>query len=192
MLLSTIVIVVVLLVVGILGYAATRPDSFEVQRRTTIRAAADSIFPLLDDFHQWSAWSPWEKLDPEMTRTFSGEERGKGAIYAWEGNKKVGQGRMEIVGSNAPTRMTVKLDFIKPWESQNLTDFSLDERADGTTLTWTMRGHHTFMMKLMGVFMSLDKMIGKDFEAGLASIKEIAEARAEAGAVERESSAISQ
>jgi hypothetical protein len=192
MLLSSIVIVVVLLVVGILGYAATRPDSFEVQRRTTIRASADAIFPLLDDFHQWSAWSPWEKLDPEMTRTYSGEERGKGAIYAWEGNKKVGQGRMEIVGSNTPTRMTVKLDFIKPWESQNLTDFALDERAEGTTLTWTMRGHHNFMMKLMGTFMSMDKMIGKDFEAGLASLKAIAEERTDAGAVSRESSAISQ
>lgn len=159
----------------VVGLALMQPDSFRVQRSALIKAPPDKVFGYLNDFHQWPAWSPWEKLDPAMQRTFSGPASGKGAIYAWQGNDDVGQGRMEIIDSAAPARLTIRLDFIKPFESHNTTSFVLQRRPDGTVVTWTMSGPSQFITKLMGVFVSMDKMVGRDFETGLAQLKAAAE-----------------
>jgi hypothetical protein len=167
--------IIVLLVAGLLGYAATKPDTFRVQRSATMKAPPEKIFSLINDFHNWGAWSPWEKLDLAMKKTHSGAASGKGAIYEWEGNKKVGQGRMEITEESPPSKVAIKLDFIKPFQANNKAEFALDRQGDSTNVTWTMDGSQPFMFKVMGVFMNLDNMIGKDFEAGLASIKGIAE-----------------
>ena len=170
-----ILIVLVVVVVAILGYAATRPDTFSVQRSASIKAPPEKIFPLIDDFHRWGVWSPWEKLDPEIKRTYSGPAAGKGSGYAWQGNSKVGEGRMEILDDPAPSKVVIKLDFIKPFEGHNIATFLLVPKGDVTDVTWTMDGPSPFVAKLMGVFMNMDKMIGNDFENGLANMKAAAE-----------------
>lgn len=172
---KTIGIVVVILIAAVLIFAATKPDSFSVQRATGIKAAPEKIFALLDDFHNWGVWSPWEKMDPNMKRTFNGPANGKGSVYEWEGNSKVGQGRMEITDASAPSQVTIKLDFIKPFEGHNVAEFVLEPKGDSTNVTWTMRGPSPYIAKLMSVFFSMDSMIGKDFEAGLANLKAAAE-----------------
>ena len=172
---KTIGIALVVLVVGVLAFAATRPDHFTVQRSIAIKADPAKIYPLLVDFRQWPAWSPWEKLDPTMKRTLSGSAAGAGAVYAWDGSSKVGAGRMEIKEA-APSKVVVQLDFLKPFEAHNIADFTLAPRPDSITeVTWQMRGPAPFVSKLMGVFVDMDKMIGKDFEAGLANLKAAAE-----------------
>jgi uncharacterized protein YndB with AHSA1/START domain len=168
---KTVLVVVVVLVAGVLVFAATRPDDFSVQRSVSIKAPAEKIYPMLVDFRQWPAWSPWEKLDPEMKRTLSGPATGPGAAYAWQGSSKVGAGRMEIKEVAAPSKVSIQLDFIKPFEGHNVTDFTLVPRGDSTEVTWLMRGPAPFVSKLMGVFVDMDKMIGKDFETGLANLK---------------------
>ncbi|WP_088287110.1 SRPBCC family protein [Ideonella sp. A 288] len=173
--LKTIGLVIAAAVAALLGFAATRPDSFEVQRRTSIQAPPDKVFALLDDFHRFPEWSPWEKLDPGMTRTHGGSPRGVGATYEWSGNDQVGAGRMEITGVQAPAQVTVKLDFLRPFESRNTTVYTLRPKGGGTEVTWSMSGPMPFVSKLMSVFVSMDAMIGKDFEAGLANLKALAE-----------------
>ena len=170
-----IAIVVVVLVAALLIYAATRPDSFKVQRTTTIKAPPEKVFALIEDFNAWPSWSPWEKLDPGMKRTLSGAPKGKGAVYAWEGNKDVGSGRMEIVEATAPSKVGIQLDFLQPFASRNSAVFVLTPSGDSTGVTWTMEGPSTFVTKLMGVFVSMDSMIGKDFDKGLAAMKAVAE-----------------
>jgi len=165
----------ILVIVVILGLALTQPDSYKVQRSARIKAPPAKIMGYLDDFHQWPAWSPWEKKDPNMQRTFEGASSGKGAVYAWSGNGDVGQGRMEIVEENAPAQLAIKLDFIKPFASSNRTEFALQPQGESTVVTWTMTGPSLFVTKVMGVFFNMDKMIGKDFEQGLAQLKEAAE-----------------
>ena len=157
-------------VAAVLVYASLQPDTFRVQRSATIGAPPDKVYPLLADFHQWTAWSPWENRDPAMRRTFGGAQSGKGATYAWAGDGNVGEGRMEITDANAPSRIAIKLDFIKPFEGHNVTEFVLVPQGNATQVTWTMQGPATFLTKLMGVFMNMDNMIGKDFEAGLAKL----------------------
>ncbi len=173
--LKTIAIAIVVVIAGILAFAATRPDTFSVQRSTTIRAPADKIHTLINDFHRWGEWSPWEKLDPEMKRTFSGPPAGVGTIYEWTGNSKVGAGRMEIMTSAPASKVDIKLDFIRPFEGHNVTIFTLTPQGQTTQVNWTMNGPAPFITKLMGVFVSMDTMIGKDFESGLANLKAIAE-----------------
>ena len=173
--LKTALIVIAVVIVAVLGFAATRPDSFVVQRATRIQAPPEKIFALLSDFLQWPAWSPWEKLDPGMKRTHSGAPQGVGAIYAWEGNSKVGAGRMEIIGAQAPSKLSIQLDFIRPFEGHNLTEYTLQTQGNITDVTWAMSGPSPFISKLMGLVVSMDKMIGKDFEAGLANLKAMAE-----------------
>jgi len=170
-----VLVVVAVLVVGVLVVAAVRPDDFSVQRSASIQAPPEKIYPMLADFRQWPAWSPWEKLDPEMKRTLGGPASGPGATYAWQGSSKVGAGRMEIKEVTAPAQVRIQLDFIKPFEGHNVTDFTLVPRGDTTEVTWLMRGPAPFVSKLMGVFVDMDKMIGKDFEAGLANLKAAAE-----------------
>ena len=167
--------VIVVVVAGILIYAATKPDSFSVQRSANIKAPPDKIFALIADLRGWSAWSPYEKKDPDMKRTFSGTASGKGAVYEWTGNKDVGQGRMEIIDATAPSKITIKLDFLKPFEAHNTAEFTMVPTGDNTTVTWAMYGPSPYVAKIMGTLFDLDKMIGNDFEAGLASLKSVAE-----------------
>jgi uncharacterized protein YndB with AHSA1/START domain len=175
--LVNILIVVGVLLAGLLIYAATRPGSFRVERTQTIQASPDRIFDLIGDFHSWSAWSPWEKLDPAMKKTYSGASSGKGAVYAWAGNDKAGEGRMEIVEAVSPSLIRIKLDFLKPFESHNTAEFTLERKGDSTEVRWAMHGPQAYMLKLMSIFFSMDKMVGKDFAAGLANLKAIAESR---------------
>ena len=169
-----IAIAVVVLIAALLAFAATRPDTFRVQRTTSIKAPPEKIFALLNDFHSWSAWSPWEKMDPAMKRSYSGATSGEGAVYEWEGNSKVGKGRMEIADAS-PSKVTVNLDFLKPFEAHNVAEFTLRSKGDSTDVTWTMHGPNLYISKVMSVFVSMDKMIGKDFENGLANLKTLAE-----------------
>lgn len=150
------------------------PNEFEVTRDATIPVPPGSVFALLVDFHRWSEWSPWEGLDPNLGRTYSGAPSGVGAVYEWVGNRKAGAGRMEITAAEAPSRLEIALQFIKPFKSSNTTTFVLDERDDATQVTWRMVGPKTFMTRFMGMFMSMDKMVGRDFERGLARLSEAA------------------
>jgi uncharacterized protein YndB with AHSA1/START domain len=145
------------------------PDAneFEVKREATIAAPPATVFGLLVDFHQWREWSPWEDLDPSLRRTYSGPDSGVGAVYEWLGNRKAGAGRMEITAAEPSSRLQIALQFLKPFKSKNTTTFLLDERDGATHLTWRMVGPKTFMTRFMGLFMSMDKMIGRDFEKGL-------------------------
>ena len=137
--LKIIVIVVIVLVAAVLAIAMTKPDSFRVERKTSIKSSPDKIFPLIDDFHNWSSWSPWERMDPAMRRIHSGAASGKGAVYEWEGNSKVGQGRMEILEAS-PAKVIIKLDFLKPFEGHNIAEFTLQPQSDSTSVTWAMYG----------------------------------------------------
>lgn len=173
--LLSVVAVVAVLVLGVLGLAATKPDTFVVERSATLQAPAEEIYAQLADFHNWEAWSPWEKLDPAMKRTYSGAEREKGAIYAWEGNEKAGKGRMEITDVAAPTKVVIQLNFIVPFEAQNVTEFTLSPEGDGQKLTWRMSGANSFISKIFNVFIDMDQMIGQDFENGFANLKAVVE-----------------
>jgi hypothetical protein len=170
-----IVAVIVVLVIALLVFAATKPNTFRVQRAASIKAGPEKVFANINDFHNWPAWSPWEKLDPTMKKTHSGSANGKGAVYEWDGNKKVGKGRMEITDSSPSSRVMIKLDFFRPFEAHNTAEFTLQAQGDSTNVTWAMEGQSPFMFKVMQIFMSMDKMIGKDFETGLANLKSIAE-----------------
>jgi hypothetical protein len=172
---ETIVIVVVALIVAILAYAATRPNTFRTQRSITIAAPPDKVFPFINDFHKWTAWSPWEKLDLELKRTYSGASQGKGTTYAWEGNKNVGTGRMEVLESVPHSKILIKLDFVKPFEAHNHAEFTLTPHAGSTQVTWAMYGPQLFMMKVMGFFCNPEKMVGGQFEKGLTDLKALAE-----------------
>jgi len=169
--LKTLGLAVVVIVVAVLAYAALQPDTFRVTRSATIDAPPDKVYPLIADFHRWPAWSPWENRDPAMQRTFGGADRGKGATYAWAGNREVGEGRMEITDATMPSKVTIKLDFLQPFEGHDVTVFDLVPQGSATQVTWTMYGPATFLTKLMDVFFSMDRMIGKDFEAGLEKMK---------------------
>jgi len=168
---EVIAIIAVVLAVAIaivLILAAAKPARFSVQRATTVKAPPDAIFPLINDFHQWGSWSPYENKDPAMKRSYSGAASGRGAVYGWEGNKNVGSGRMEILDTSAPTKIVIKLDFFTPFEGHNTAEFTMLPQGDATSLTtnvtWLMHGPAPFMSKVMQVFINLDNMIGKDFE----------------------------
>ena len=159
----------------VLILAATKPNTLRVQRAISVKAPADRIFPLINDFHQWRIWSPYENKDTAMKRSYDGAESGKGAVYAWEGNNNVGSGRMEILEASVPSKIRIKLDFFKPFEGHNTAEFTMLPQGDVTNLTWTMSGPAVFMSKLIQVFMNLDHLIGRDFEVGLANLKKLAE-----------------
>ncbi|HZM37176.1 MAG TPA: SRPBCC family protein [Burkholderiales bacterium] len=173
--LKIILLAVAVLVGGLLAYAATRPDSFRVERTASIQAPPERVFPFIDDFRSWPAWSPWEKKDPAMKRTLGATTRGPGATYAWDGDKNVGKGSMEIAESVEPSRVRLRLDFERPFEAHNRVEFRLEPRGGATHVSWAMEGPMPFISKLMSVFMDFDRMIGADFEAGLAALKAAAE-----------------
>ena len=164
----------VALVLLLLGYASTRPDSFRVERSATIKAPPDKVFANLQDFKLWANWSPWEKLDPAMARTFSPATSGKGAHYTWAGDK-VGAGRMEFLEVTPSSQLKIKLDFTQPFEAHNVVDFTLKPQGDTTQVTWAMSGPSNLMVKVMHIFMSMDGIVGKDFEKGLADLEAVSE-----------------
>jgi uncharacterized protein YndB with AHSA1/START domain len=177
---KTIAIVIVamlaVLVTAVLAYAATRPDTFSVVRSTTIKAPPDKIFALLDDYRNFIAWSPYEKRDPAMKRTYGGPASGKGAVYEWDSSGGVGTGRMEITQSSPPSKVTMTLDFTRPFEAHNTVEFTLEPQGSLTEVTWAMHGHSLpYFAKVMHLFLNMDTMVGKDFEIGLANLKAITE-----------------
>jgi len=167
--------VVVVAVAAILIYASTRPDSFRVERSTAINAPPEKIFPYIERLTRWAEWSPYEGRDPAMKRADSGAASGKGAVYEWDGNDQVGKCRMEIVDSTPPHKVVIKLDFLKPFEGHNTAELTVQPKGGQTIVTWAMYGPSTFMTKLVGTFMDMDEMIGRDFAAGLAKLKTIVE-----------------
>ncbi|CAN5277270.1 K(+)-transporting ATPase subunit F [soil metagenome] len=167
-------VAIALLILSLLVIASSRPNIMHVERKTTIKAGPENILPLILDFHRWTAWSPYEKLDPAMKKTYSGAAEGVGAVYQWVGNAKAGEGRMEIIKAD-PGQVSIKLDFIKPFEGHNIAAFNLTPTGAGTDVVWSMDGPSPFMAKVMGLFINMDAMIGNDFEKGLADMKAAAE-----------------
>jgi uncharacterized protein YndB with AHSA1/START domain len=173
--LNLILIVLVVLVAIALILAATKPNTFRIERSINIKASPEKVFPLIADFHQMNTWSAWEKVDPAMKRSFTGAESGKGAKYAWDGNKEIGQGSMEILEATPSSRVLLKLDFYKPFEAHNMAEFNLTPHGETTTVTHAMFGPSPFISKLMSLVFNMDKMVGSKFDEGLASLKAIAE-----------------
>ena len=171
--------IIVLLFAAVLGavlvYAATQPDSFRVERSATIKAPPEKIFAQVNEFKAWAGWSPWEKIDPALKRAYSGPSSGLGAAYSWEGNKDVGSGRMEITESAAPSRIVIRLDFLKPFEAHNTAEFSFAREGDATKVTWAMHGPSPYLSKLIGLVFNMDRMVGGMFEQGLANLKKASE-----------------
>ncbi len=162
-------------IVVVLALASTKPDVFRIQRSTGIKAPPEKIFALINDFRSFGAWSPYERLDPAMKRSYTGAAAGKGAVYAWESGGKAGIGRMEITESSPPSRIALNLDFTKPFEAHNIVEFTLEPKGDTTILTWAMHGPTPLLGKVMHVFIDFDRMVGTDFETGLANLKALAE-----------------
>lgn len=173
--LKTILVIAVLLLVAVLIYAATKPDTFLLQRSIAINAPPEKVFSFINDFHHWPSWSPWEKMDPAMKKTHSGSSQGLGAIYEWEGNSQVGQGRMEILESSPPAKVGIKLDFFKPFEAHNRAEFTMEGKGETTKVTWAMSGLQPYVAKVMSLFFSMERMVGPQFESGLANLKALAE-----------------
>jgi hypothetical protein len=167
MLVATVAIAVIVVLVVVI---ALRPSDFRIVRSRLLSASPAVVHAHVNDFHQWAEWSPWEKLDPMLKREFSGPTAGSGAVYHWVGNSKAGEGRMTITDSRPPHGVTIRLEFIKPWTATHVTQFDFEPSGAGTQVTWTMTGRNNFMTKAMGLFMSMDKMIGPDFEKGLANL----------------------
>ncbi|MFZ2162395.1 MAG: SRPBCC family protein [Sideroxyarcus sp.] len=172
--LKTIAIAVAVVVLAILIYAATKPDIFHVERTIDIKASPEKIFGLINDFRQWDVWTPYNK-DPAMKKTYSAKTVGTGATYAWEGNKDVGKGEIAIIGSEPNSRIAFDLHMIEPYEGRNHVVIALKAAGDTTTVTWILEDRHTYFLKLLGLFINMDKMIGRDFETGLAKLKSVAE-----------------
>ena len=151
-------------------------ETFRIERSAVINAPPDAAFQLVEDFHRWPEWSPWEKVDADLKRTYSGAARGVGAVYAWEG-KKAGSGRMEITAADPASRIVIKLDFLKPFAAHNTAEFTFGREGQGVRVTWAMTGPVTLMSKIMGLFFSTEKFVGPQFEEGLANMKRAAEAQ---------------
>ena len=160
---------------------ATRPSAFHIERSIEIASPPEAAFAQVNDFHMWSAWSPWEKLDPQMKRTFDGAASGVGAIYSWVGNDKTGEGRMTIEKSAKPSAIAIKLEFFKPWTATNEATFTFAPSPGGTKATWAMDGENNFGMKAATLFMNMDKLVGGDFERGLEALKSVAESAPKTG-----------
>ena len=155
---------------------ALQPSDFRVTRSATIAAPTPAVFAQVNDFHKWDAWSPWAKLDPAMKKTYDGAPAGTGAIYSWSGNDKVGEGRMTLTESRPSDLIRIKLEFMKPFAATNTTEFSFKPDSNQTVVTWSMFGENNFMAKAFGLLMNMDKMVGGDFEKGLAQLKSVMEA----------------
>ncbi|MGC2166495.1 MAG: SRPBCC family protein [Gallionella sp.] len=171
---KTILIAIAGIIAFALIYASSRPDNFHVERSVNIKAPPEKIFGLINDLHLWNEWTPYNK-DPAMKKTYSGSSSGKGAAYAWEGNKEVGKGEIAITESTPSSRIAFDLHMIEPFEGRNVAMFTLNASGESTKVTWSLDDKQKLMVKVMGIFMNMDKMIGKDFETGLARLKVVAE-----------------
>jgi uncharacterized protein YndB with AHSA1/START domain len=169
-------LVITLAIVAVLSIAATRPPTYHVERGQSMAAPPEAVFAVLNDFHRFHEWSPWQKLDPAMKVTFDGPPTGVGSSYAWVGNADAGEGRMTITAVEPPGSLTQKLEFLKPFKDECLVHFAIAPESGGSRVTWAIDGNYNFVSKVMCLFVSMDKMMGKDFEAGLASLKQVAEA----------------
>lgn len=167
--------VVAVAIAGILGYAAMQPDDFRIARSTTIKAPPEKIYPLMSDFRRGAEWSPYERKDPNMKRSFSGPASGKGAIYNFDGNSDVGAGRLEITDATPPSKVVLRLDMVKPFEGSNTIEYSILPKGGGSEVIWSMHGQQPLLAKAICLFFNMDKMVGADFEQGLASLKAVAE-----------------
>ncbi len=154
---------------------ALQPPDFRIERSLTLQAPPAMVFEQVNDLHLWEKWSPWAKLDPTMKTVFAGPQTGEGATYGWVGNDDVGEGKMTIIKSVAPSLVTLRLEFLKPMEATNETTFRLDPKDQGTLVTWTMTGTNNFIGKMFALLMNVDKMVGNDFEKGLSQLKTIVE-----------------
>lgn len=172
--LITITIIFFLFIAALLILAATKPDSFRIERTISIKAIPEKIAPLINDFHHMQTWSAWEKVDPAMKRTYSGAASGIGAKYAWEGNKDIGSGSMEIMMSS-PTKVAMRLDFTAPFVAHNMVEFTLTPNGESTIVTHAMFGPSPYFSKLISLVFNMDKMVGSKFEDGLAQLKVFAE-----------------
>jgi Polyketide cyclase / dehydrase and lipid transport len=170
-----IVVMLVVLIAVCLVLVLMQPAHYQVERSTTINAPAPAVFTLVNDFHKWDSWSPWAKLDPAMKTTYEGAPAGTGATYSWTGNSQVGEGKMTIIESRPSDLIKIKLEFIKPFAATNATDFAFTPSGNSTNVKWTMSGDNNFIGKAFSLFMNMDKMIGADFEKGLAQMKLVAE-----------------
>lgn len=171
---ETIAAVFIALIVAALVYAAAKPGTIHVERSTNIKAAPEKIFPFINDFHLWNEWTPYNK-DPAMKKTYSSSASGKGAMYAWDGNKDVGQGEISITDSTLPHEIALDLHMIKPFEGRSSVVFTLSKSGDSTQVTWSLVGKQNYVAKIMGLIFNMDKMIGGDFDVGLARLKVVAE-----------------
>jgi uncharacterized protein YndB with AHSA1/START domain len=168
-------VVVIVLVATFLLFVAMQPSEFCIQRSIVIAAPAEKIFPYINDLHKHGLWSPWEKLDPSMKKTFAGSPSGIGSIYSWEGTDKVGVGSMTIVDSQPNKKVSMNLEFLKPFKAANHVEFAFKPQAEGTAVSWSMSGHKQFLQKIFCSFMNMDKMVGSEFEKGLAQLKTVVE-----------------
>jgi carbon monoxide dehydrogenase subunit G len=174
--LKKILIALAVIVLVFVVIVALQPSDFRVTRSTTISAPAPAVFAQVNDFHKWDAWSPWAKLDPAMKKTYDGVPAGTGAIYSWSGNDQVGDGRMTLTESRPSDLIRIKLEFMKPFAATNTTEFNFKPEGNQTVVTWSMFGENNFMAKAFGLLMNMDKMVGGDFEKGLAQMKSVVEA----------------
>jgi uncharacterized protein YndB with AHSA1/START domain len=172
---------ILVLIVALVIAIATRPDTFRIERTATIAAPAEVVFAQIDDFHRWERWSPFEKVDPNVRRSYEGAPAGVGAIYHYVGNSKVGEGRMTVTESKPGERVAIKAEFIKPLATTNQVEFTLVPAANGVSVTWAMSGHQPFVGKAISLFINMDKMVGAEFENGLAALKRVSEAEAKGG-----------
>jgi carbon monoxide dehydrogenase subunit G len=170
-----IVVVIVVLVVAMLAYAAAKPDTFRVQRSIAVNAPPEKIFALINDFQKWDSWAPQDQQDPTMRRTYSGSMEGKGAVSEWSGSASTGKGRMAIIDSDPPKLVTIKVDFVKPFEAHNTNRFALEPAGGSTKVTWTIDASNLYTMKVMSIFVNIQKEFGKHMENGLSSLKAAAE-----------------
>lgn len=168
---KTLVISSIAVVAMVLGYAATRPDTFRVARSATVNAPPQVVHALINDLRQFNTWNPYEKKDPMMQGTYRGPAAGPGAAYDFRGDSDVGKGSIEIVSSAPAQNVTMKLDMLEPFEGHNIVEFTLAPRGTATEVTWAMHGPSPFMARLIGLFLDMDRMIGRDFEAGLSNLK---------------------
>ena len=170
-----VLLVIVVLLGGILLFAASKPDTFRIQRSLTMNASPEKIFPLINDLHNWPQWAPQDRENSTMKRSFSGPESGVGAASEWSGSGSTGKGQMTITQSDAPRLVALKVDFEKPFVAHNVNEFRLEPDGASTKVTWSMQGTNLYMMKLMSVFTNMDRMMGQHFESGLANLKAVAE-----------------
>ena len=175
---SIIFVVLSVAIVGLILVVRMQPSNFRISRSISMSAPASEVFGQVNDFHNWRNWSPWEKMDPDLKRTYEGAPSGTGSVYSWSGNKKVGEGRMTLVESHPSDRIRIKLEFLKPFKATNTAEFTFQSEGGNTRVEWAMTGaNESFMSKAFCMVMNMDKMVGKDFEKGLASMKETVEAK---------------